>query len=116
MSVTRYTLIISVLIIPILLLTGFLRHPEDVNPITDRRPPNIIFILTDDQRWDALGYAGNKIIHTPHLDQLARKGYILKMPLSPLRSVQRAGQVCSRDFMKGHMTTHLGSSHYPISI
>lgn len=26
--------------------------------------PNIIFILTDDQRWDALGYAGNKLIHT----------------------------------------------------
>lgn len=36
--------------------------------------PNIIFILTDDQRWDALGYAGNDIIHTPHMDQLAREG------------------------------------------
>jgi hypothetical protein len=27
--------------------------------------PNIIFILTDDQRADALGYTGNKIIQTP---------------------------------------------------
>jgi len=36
--------------------------------------PNIIFILTDDQRWDALGYAGNKIIQTPEMDQLAKKG------------------------------------------
>ena len=92
MSVTRYTLIISFLIIPILLLTGFLRHPEDVNPITDRRPPNIIFILTDDQRWDALGYAGNKIIHTPHLDQLAREGVYFKNAFvtTPICAASRA--------------------------
>ena len=36
--------------------------------------PNIIFILTDDQRWDALGYAGNSIIKTPNMDQLASTG------------------------------------------
>jgi len=36
--------------------------------------PNIIFILTDDQRWDALGFAGNPIIHTPQMDQLAESG------------------------------------------
>ena len=36
--------------------------------------PNIIFILTDDQRWDAMGAAGNEIIHTPHMDQLAQEG------------------------------------------
>ena len=36
--------------------------------------PNIIVIVADDLRWDALGYAGNRIIKTPHLDQLARTG------------------------------------------
>jgi len=40
----------------------------------DGKRPNIIFILTDDQRWDALGYAGNKIIHTPNMDKLAAEG------------------------------------------
>ncbi|MPR32421.1 sulfatase family protein [Salmonirosea aquatica] len=40
--------------------------------------PNIIFILTDDQRWDALGYAGNKLIHTPEMDKLARQGVYFK--------------------------------------
>ena len=29
---------------------------------SDSIKPNIIFVLTDDQRWDALGYAGNSII------------------------------------------------------
>ena len=38
------------------------------------KQPNIIVILTDDQRWDAIGYAGNKIIKTPEQDQLALEG------------------------------------------
>ncbi|WP_375240044.1 sulfatase-like hydrolase/transferase [Aurantibacter sp.] len=36
--------------------------------------PNIIFILTDDQRFDAIGYAGNKFVETPEMDDLAKKG------------------------------------------
>lgn len=41
---------------------------------TDDEPVNILFIFSDDQRWDALGYAGNKIIQTPTLDSLAARG------------------------------------------
>jgi len=36
--------------------------------------PNILFLMTDQQRWDSLGINGNQIIHTPNLDQLGRKG------------------------------------------
>lgn len=39
-----------------------------------KNPPNIIFILTDDQRWDALGFAGNEILQTPEMDRLAAEG------------------------------------------
>jgi arylsulfatase A-like enzyme len=42
------------------------------------RPPNILFILTDDQRWDALGLAGNKHLKTPHIDRLGREGVHFK--------------------------------------
>lgn len=38
------------------------------------RPPNILFLLTDDQRFDMFGAGGNKIIRTPHLDRLASEG------------------------------------------
>jgi len=38
------------------------------------RRPNIIFLLTDDQRWDTLGCGGNSIIHTPNMDNLAHNG------------------------------------------
>ncbi len=36
--------------------------------------PNILFIFADDQRADALGIAGNSILKTPNIDQLAREG------------------------------------------
>jgi arylsulfatase A-like enzyme len=36
--------------------------------------PNIIFLLTDDQRWDALGCNGNARLKTPNIDELARSG------------------------------------------
>jgi len=38
--------------------------------------PNIIFFLTDDQRWDTLGCMGNPVIQTPNVDALAAKGVI----------------------------------------
>lgn len=36
--------------------------------------PNLLFIMTDQQRFDTLSYAGNKILNTPNLDKLARQG------------------------------------------
>jgi len=39
-----------------------------------RERPNILFILTDDQQFDALGALGNDQIHTPNLDRLVREG------------------------------------------
>src|SRR4029453_10644099 len=38
------------------------------------QPPNIVLLVTDDQRWDTVGYAGNTVIQTPNLDSLAREG------------------------------------------
>jgi arylsulfatase A-like enzyme len=50
----------------------------DVEPNTDKlnptAQPNIIFLLSDDQRYDALGMAGNRILQTHNLDSLARNG------------------------------------------
>lgn len=40
--------------------------------------PNIIFLLTDDHRWDALGVNGDTIVRTPKLDKLAKEGFNFK--------------------------------------
>mgnify|MGYP006288266841 CR=1 FL=1 len=39
-----------------------------------RDTPNFIFVLTDDQRHDAMGCAGNPLIRTPAIDALAARG------------------------------------------
>ncbi len=36
--------------------------------------PNVVFILTDDQRWDHLSCAGHPFLKTPHIDRLAAEG------------------------------------------
>lgn len=36
--------------------------------------PNVIFILADDMRWDAMSCAGNPVLKTPNLDRLAAGG------------------------------------------
>ena len=38
------------------------------------RPPNVIFILTDDQGYGDLGIYGSNDIKTPNLDKLAIEG------------------------------------------
>jgi N-acetylglucosamine-6-sulfatase len=42
------------------------------------RRPNVLFVLCDDLRWDALGYAGNPHVKTPNIDRLAREGVAFK--------------------------------------
>ncbi len=36
--------------------------------------PNILFIMTDQHRWDCIGANGNRLIKTPNLDRLAAEG------------------------------------------
>lgn len=58
----------------------------------EAKKPNIIFILTDDQRFDALGYAGNSCAHTPEMDALAKDGTYFKnaMVTTPICAASRA--------------------------
>ena len=62
--------------------TGFLLgcQPQSApeTNVTSDVPPNIIFLLTDDQRWDAAGFMGNDIVQTPHLDSLADQGTVFE--------------------------------------
>ena len=36
--------------------------------------PNVLFVMTDQQRFDTIAALGNAHIHTPHLDRLVRRG------------------------------------------
>lgn len=61
---------------------------------TEQQPsrPNIIFLLADDQRWDATGYSGNSIVQTPNIDALAHDGVAFKNAYvtTPVCAISRA--------------------------
>jgi arylsulfatase A-like enzyme len=64
--------------------------------------PNVLFILTDDQGYWALGCAGNDEIHTPNLDRLAATGirftnFFCASPVcSPARASILTGRIPSQ--------------------
>jgi arylsulfatase A-like enzyme len=45
--------------------------------------PNVLLFITDQQRWDTLGYTGRTPCRTPHLDRLARGGVAFDRCLTP---------------------------------
>ncbi|MCP4312092.1 MAG: sulfatase-like hydrolase/transferase [Bacteroidetes bacterium] len=49
----------------------------------DGTKKNLLFIITDQQRYDALGYAGNSVINTPNLDRLAEQGAFFRNAYTP---------------------------------
>ena len=66
-----------------------------------KRPPNVVFILPDEWRGQALGCMGNVDVKTPHLDQLASEGVLMRNTLAntpvccPARSVMLTGTYTS---------------------
>jgi len=55
------------------------------------RPPNLLFLISDQFRGDAMSCAGNSMLPTPNLDRLAREGVRFTnsncaYPVSPLFS------------------------------
>ncbi len=43
---------------------------------TGSNPPNVLFIITDQQRADHVGFVGNDVVRTPHLDSIAARGTV----------------------------------------
>ena len=54
--------------------------PEAVSPqrIEGSKPRNVVFILSDDHRYDAMSFMGHQFAKTPHMDSMAKNGVHLK--------------------------------------
>jgi arylsulfatase A-like enzyme len=50
------------------------RAPRTARAQSRDRSPNILFVLSDNHRWDALGCMRHPFVKTPALDRLAREG------------------------------------------
>ncbi len=86
--------------------------PVLAQSMTEKRPPNIVFILVDDMGWPDLGCYGNTFHETPNIDRLATQGmrftdaYAACPVCSPTRASLLSGQypahVGVTDFIPGH--------------
>jgi arylsulfatase A-like enzyme len=71
-------------------------HRYREEPMTTR--PNVLWICTDQQRWDTLGCYGNPWTATPNLDRLAASGVIFEQAYSqsPVCTPSRASFLTGR--------------------
>ena len=73
---------------------------------TDSRP-NVLFILTDDQRWDTVSALGNPHIETPNLDGLVERGFVF-------RNAYCMGGFCPAVCLPARMMTLRGRSWFSV--
>ncbi|GAA4453577.1 sulfatase [Nibrella saemangeumensis] len=92
---------ITLLVLVIATATGL--RPSNHQRVMPAPAPNIIFLLADDQRWDALGAAGNRIIQTPNLDRLVSDGFYFRRAYvtTPICAISRAS-ILSGQYARRH--------------
>lgn len=86
----------------------------------EQRKPNIIFILADDLGYGDVGFNGQKLIHTPNIDLLAKEGrvydtfYAGTTVCAPSRSSLMTGQHTGHTFIRGNLGVE-PEGQYPIA-
>jgi arylsulfatase A-like enzyme len=76
----KLRLILAALFLPLLAMPAVEPVPAQVTPekITGAKPRNVVFILSDDHRYDAMSFLGHQFAKTPHMDSMAENGVHLK--------------------------------------
>lgn len=105
----------------LLLCSGFVSTPAHAQaPAPPARRPNILVILTDDQRWDALGVVQREMgkealfpwLQTPNLDRLAAEGarftnaFVTTSLCSPSRASLLSGRYARRHKVLNNFTEY----------
>jgi N-acetylglucosamine-6-sulfatase len=81
----------------------------------ERRRPNVVFILSDDHRWDHLGAMGHPFLKTPNLDRLASQGirfenaFVTTSLCSPSRASFLTGTYPHTHGVKNNITPWTGA-------
>jgi len=93
-----------------LLSYGLLGMNFPTAALAGERRPNILFILSDDHRWDVLSHVGHPAARTPNLDRLAREGVLFENAFcttslcSPSRASFLTGMYAHTHGVRNNMT------------
>lgn len=52
--------------------------PQALQAVAGVKPRSVVFILSDDHRYDAMGFMGHPIVQTPGIDRIAARGVHLR--------------------------------------
>lgn len=78
------------------------------------RRPNVVYILTDDQRWDLLSLRGHPYLKTPNMDRIGREGAVFanSFVTTSLCSPSRASFLTGRYASQHGVLTNAGSAAF----
>lgn len=98
----------------LLLATGLWLARSGAAALAQAQPLNIVLIVLDDVRWDSIGAAGNAVVRTPRIDQLARDGvrFAQARVTTSICMVSRA-TLLTGQYMSRHGITAFGASIAP---
>ena len=84
------------------------------SPAPSPKPLNVVLLILDDVRWDALGAAGNSSVRTPRIDELARQGVRFEQArvTTAICMVSRA-TLLTGQYMSRHGITEFGRAIAP---
>ncbi len=88
--------------------------PTAVAQRSGAQPLNVLLLVIDDIRWDSIGAAGNRIVKTPRIDQLAKEGVRFEQArvTTSICMVSRA-TLLTGQYMSRHGITAFGSPSGP---
>lgn len=94
------------------LMVSLLSVPTAVQAAEKQRP-NIIFIMADDLGYGDLGCYGQKLIQTPHIDQLAAQGMRFTQAYAGASVCTASRAVLMTGLHNGHTPARDNIPHYP---
>ncbi|MFN7983005.1 MAG: sulfatase [Vicinamibacterales bacterium] len=88
--------------------------------IPGAKPRNVVFILSDDHRYDAMGFMGTPIVKTPNMDRIAESGVHLRNAFvttalcSPSRATILTGQYAHQHHVvDNNSPVPAGTTYFP---
>jgi arylsulfatase A-like enzyme len=58
------------------ILVAFISCEEKKEPVIEKKPPNILFIMSDDHAYQAISAYTNRLTETPNIDRIAKEGML----------------------------------------
>src|SRR5262245_4034562 len=83
------------------------------SPLAAAEKPNVVVMMTDDQRHDFMSCAGHPFIKTPNMDRIAREGYrytnmfVTNALCAPSRATLMTGQYSHANGVRDNLGSKL---------